>query len=73
VLDQVGPGTATDLQPGDHVMAIVVPSGSHGGYSEFVVVPAESVVRVPAGATNAGAATLPMNGLTTRQALDLLE
>lgn len=73
VLDQVGPGTATDLQPGDHVMAIVVPSGSHGGYSEFVVVPAESAVRVPAGVTDAEAATLPMNGLTTRQALDLLE
>jgi NADPH:quinone reductase-like Zn-dependent oxidoreductase len=73
VLDQIGPHTSTDLQAGDHVMAIVVPSGSHGGYSEFVVVPAESVARVPAGASDAEASTLPMNGLTTRQALDLLE
>jgi len=37
------------------------------------VLPAESVVRVPAGASDAEAATLPMNGLTTRQALDLLD
>ncbi len=36
------------------------------------MVPAESVARVPAGATDAQAATLPMNGLTTRLALDVL-
>jgi NADPH:quinone reductase len=72
VLDQIGPGAATDLRLGDRVMAIVVPEGSHGGYSEFVVLPAESVTAVPAGASDAEAATLPMNGLTTRQALDLL-
>lgn len=72
VLDQIGDGVSTDLQVGDHVMAIVVPNGSHGAYSELIVVPAESVARVPAGATDVEAATLPMNGLTTRQALDLL-
>lgn len=72
VLDQIGPGVSTTLQAGDHVMAIVVPHGSHGGYSEYVVLPAESVTAVPAGASDAEAATLPMNGLTTRQALDLL-
>jgi NADPH:quinone reductase len=71
-LDQIGPGVSTDLRIGDHVMAIVVPRGSHGGYAELVVVPAESVTAVPAGATDAEAATLPMNGLTTRQALDML-
>jgi NADPH:quinone reductase-like Zn-dependent oxidoreductase len=71
-LDQIGPDTMTDLQVGDRVMAIVVPSGSHGAYSELIVVPAESMTRVPAGATYAEAATLPMNGLTTRLALDLL-
>ena len=49
-----------------------MPHGSHGGYCERIVVPAESVARVPAGATDAEAATLPMNGLTTVQALDLL-
>jgi len=73
ILEQIGPGTATDLQIGDRVMAIVVPSGSHGAYSELLVVPAESVTRGPAGATDAEAATLPMNGLTTRLALDLLD
>lgn len=72
VVDQIGPDASTDLQVGDHVMAIVVPRGSHGGYSELVVLPAESVTAVPAGASDAEAATLPMNGLTTRQALDLL-
>jgi NADPH2:quinone reductase len=72
VLEQIGQGVRTDLAVGDRVMAIVVPHGSHGAYSERVVVPAESVVRVPAGATDAEAATLPMNGLTVRQALDLL-
>jgi NADPH:quinone reductase-like Zn-dependent oxidoreductase len=72
-LDQIGDGVSTDLRVGDHVMAIVVPRGSHGAYAELLVVPAESVTRVPAGATDAEAATLPMNGLTTRQALDLLD
>ncbi len=72
VLEQIGEGVSTDLQVGDHVMAIVVPLGSHGGYAERVVVPAESVARVPAGASDAEASTLPMNGLTTVQALDLL-
>jgi NADPH:quinone reductase len=71
-VDQIGGDVSTDLQVGDHVMAIVVPHGAHGAYSELVVVPVESVVRVPAGATDVQAATLPMNGLTTRQALDLL-
>jgi NADPH:quinone reductase len=73
VLDQIGQGVATDLRAGDRVMAIVVPFASHGAYSELVVVPAESVARVPAGATDAEAATLPMNGLTVRLALDVLD
>ena len=71
-LEQVGTGTATDLHIGERVMAIVLPLGSHGGYAERVVVPAESVVRSPADATDAQAATLPMNGLTARMALDEL-
>jgi NADPH:quinone reductase-like Zn-dependent oxidoreductase len=73
VLEQIGEAVSTDLRIGDHVMAIVVPNGSHGADSERVVVPAESVARVPAGATDVEAATLPMNGLTARLALDLLE
>jgi NADPH2:quinone reductase len=72
VVDQIGPGVTTDLRVGDHVMAVVVPRGSHGAYSERIVVPVESVARVPAGATDVEASTLPMNGLTVRQALDRL-
>jgi NADPH2:quinone reductase len=72
VVDEIGEGVTTDLSVGDHVMAIVLPKGSHGAYSELLVVPAESVARVPAGASDAAASTLPMNGLTARLALDLL-
>jgi NADPH:quinone reductase-like Zn-dependent oxidoreductase len=72
VLEQIGPGVSTDLRVGDHVMAIVLSEGSHGAYSERIVVPVESVARVPAGTTDVEAATLPMNGLTARLALDLL-
>jgi NADPH:quinone reductase len=73
VLDQLGEGADTELAVGDDVMAIVIPHSSHGAYAEYVVLPAESVTRVPAGADHAQAATLPMNGLTTVQALDLLD
>jgi NADPH:quinone reductase-like Zn-dependent oxidoreductase len=72
VLDQIGPDVETDLTVGDHVMAIVLPKGTRGAYAEYVVVPADSVVRVPQGASDAEAATLPMNALTARLALDLL-
>jgi NADPH:quinone reductase-like Zn-dependent oxidoreductase len=73
VLEQIGEGLETDLRRGDHVMAIVVPDGSHGAYAERIVVPVDSVARVPAGATFAEACTLPMNGLTAQLALDVLD
>ena len=72
VVDQIGEGAETDLQVGDHVMAIVVPRGSHGAYSQYVALPAGSVARMPSGATFAEASTLPMNGLTARLSLDQL-
>jgi NADPH:quinone reductase-like Zn-dependent oxidoreductase len=72
VLDEFGDGVGIDLVRGEQVMAIVMPRGSLGGYAEFAVVPVESVVRIPAKASLAEAATLPMNGLTARLALDLL-
>ena len=50
----------------------MVPNGSRGPYAEQVVVPAESVVRAPYAPTDAQAATLPMNGVTARPALDTL-
>lgn len=73
VLDEVGSEVESDLAVGEHVMAIVVPDGAHGGYSESLVLPERSVARVPAGADDVAAASLPMNALTARQALDLLE
>ncbi|MFF9808254.1 NADP-dependent oxidoreductase [Streptomyces coeruleorubidus] len=74
VVDHVGADTDTDtdLSVGDHVMAFVLADGSHGAYSEQVVVPVESVVRAPHGASDVQAASLPMNGLTARLALDTL-
>ncbi|WP_235854159.1 NADP-dependent oxidoreductase [Nonomuraea aridisoli] len=73
VIDEIGPGTRTDLSPGEPVMAMVVPMGTAaGGYAEHVVLPAGWVVPAPAGADHVAAATLPMNGLTALLALDLL-
>ncbi len=72
VIDEVGPDVDTALAVGDRVMAIVVPKGQHGGYSDSLVLPARSVARAPAGATLVEASTLPMNGLTARRALDML-
>jgi NADPH2:quinone reductase len=71
VVDEVGEGVA-HLAVGDAAMAVVVPSGAHGGYRESLVLPADSVVRTPKGTTDVEASTLPMNGLTARLALDQL-
>jgi NADPH:quinone reductase len=73
VVDEIGEGVTTDLAVGEHAMAVVVPDGSHGAYVEYLVVPAGSVARAPKGVDDVAASTLPMNGLTARQALDLLE
>lgn len=72
IVDEVGEGVATGVKVGDAVMAMVVPKGSHGAYREQIVLKARSVVPAPAGATYVEACTLPMNGLTARQSLDLL-
>jgi NADPH:quinone reductase len=60
------------FRPGDRVMAIVSPRTAGGAQAELVVVPADSVGAVPDGISLIEAATLPMNGLTARLALDLL-
>lgn len=72
IVDEVGPGVSTGVKVGDAVMAMVCPKGSHGAYREQIVLQARAVVPVPAGATHVQACTLPMNGLTARQSLDLL-
>lgn len=73
IVDAIGAGTDTDLDVGDDVMAVIATSGTRGGYAEQVVLPAESVVRMPSGLSHEQAATIPMNGLTARMALDLLQ
>ncbi|MFD0782735.1 NADP-dependent oxidoreductase [Micromonospora azadirachtae] len=81
VIDEIGPGTRTELSIGDPAMAMLLPvtpkpdgtlENSGGGYVEYVVLPANWVVRAPAGASHEAAATLPMNGLTALLALDQL-
>ena len=71
VVAEVGAGIE-HVALGDPAMGIVLPSGAHGGYREDLVLPAGSVVRVPAGVDAVAASTLPMNGLTARLALDQL-
>ena len=73
IVDEVGSGVPDRLKVGDAVIAIVVPKGSHGAYREQIVLDARSVVRAPAGKTHPEACSLPMNGLTARQSLDLLK
>lgn len=74
ILDELGPNSDTDLRVGDRVMAMLIPIEASGGaYAEFVVVDADQVSAAPAGSSHAEAATLPMNGLTARHALDVLQ
>ncbi|MEU8706646.1 NADP-dependent oxidoreductase [Streptomyces sp. NPDC048565] len=73
VIDQLGPGSDDRLAVGQRVVAVVLPTGPHGGaYAEQIVVPAASVVPAPDGADFPAASTLLMNALTARMALDAL-
>lgn len=71
VVDEVG-DDVDSVAVGDRVMGIVVPERDHGAYRESIVLPAESVTHAPKDSSHAEAASLPMNGLTARLALDLL-
>lgn len=74
VVDEIGHEVQTDLRPGDRVMTVVMPIDATGGaYAEYLVVAPDQVTLAPAGSTHAEAATLPMNGLTARLALDVLD
>ncbi|WP_200945141.1 MULTISPECIES: NADP-dependent oxidoreductase [unclassified Nocardioides] len=73
VVVEIGPDTDADVKVGDHVMGAMVPSGTRGSYAEQVVVPADSVVRTPAGVDDVAASTLPMNGLTALISIDALQ
>jgi NADPH2:quinone reductase len=71
VVTELGDGV-DHLAVGELAMGIVVPFGPHGAYREDKVLPGNSVVRAPEGATAVEASTLPMNALTARLALDLM-
>lgn len=73
IVDQVGDGVTTGVQVGDRVMAMVVPKASHGAYREQLVLSQHAVVPAPANTSHVQASTLPMNALTARLSLDLLE
>jgi NADPH-dependent curcumin reductase CurA len=71
IIESVGPDVSR-LHAGDKVMAAVMPLRPEGGaQAQHIVVPAASVVPIPEGASLAEASTLPMNGLTALNALDI--
>lgn len=72
-IDEIGPDvdTGLDVHVGQDVVGIVDSIGSHGGYSEYVVLPATSVTAIPDGADWPHAASFLMNALAARNAVDL--
>ena len=74
VIDAVGPSASPAAwRAGDRVMAAVSPWEPGGGaQAEYRVVDTDQLARVPDGITLEAAATLPMNGMTVRTALDML-
>ncbi|MET8543043.1 NADP-dependent oxidoreductase [Kitasatospora sp. NPDC004799] len=71
-VDAVGPGVE-GFAPGQRVVGLRDRLDVDlGTYAEQVVLDADALAPAPAGATFAQAATLPLNGLTALQALDLL-
>lgn len=72
VIDAVGPSVSS-WRPGDRVLAAVSPWEPGGGaQAEYRVVDSDQLARVPDGISLEAAATLPMNGMTVRTALDML-
>ncbi len=71
IIESVG-ADVSRLRVGQHVMAAVMARRPEGGaQARTIVVPAASVVPIPANATLAEACTLPMNGLTALLALKI--
>ncbi|MFE6778961.1 NADP-dependent oxidoreductase [Streptomyces sp. NPDC057702] len=71
-VDAVGPGVS-GYAPGDRVIGVRDRLDlSLGTYAEFVELDAAALAPAPAGRSASEAATLPLNGLTALQALDLL-
>ena len=65
----------TDLGVGDPVVGMIpwyLTRGAVGGYAELVAAEAGWLVPIPAGLDPVVAATIPLNALTARRALDLM-
>ncbi|MFE5570574.1 NADP-dependent oxidoreductase [Amycolatopsis japonica] len=72
-VDAVGDGVA-GFATGDSVIGLRDrPSAALGTYAEFVVLDADALAAAPRTASPEEAATLPLNGLTAVQSLDLLD
>ncbi|MEU4383727.1 NADP-dependent oxidoreductase [Promicromonospora sp. NPDC023805] len=73
-IDQIGPDQPDgfDLAVGDDVVGFVVPSGAHGGYSESIVLPAQSITRKPSNVSFVEAASFLSNALTAELTLEAL-
>ena len=72
IVDQIGEGVTTDIKIGDRVMGMVIPDGDYGAYREQLVLNQDAVVFAPKNTSHEEACTLPMNSLTARLSLDLL-
>lgn len=74
VVESVGASVGGRFVPGDRVIAHVNPVDPRGGaYAELAVAAADRVVLAPEGASDAEAATLPMNGLTAWLLLEAMD
>lgn len=75
VIDEIGSDQPTgfDLSIGDAVTGFVVPEGSHGGYSEQIVLPTLSVTRMPANGSYPEGAAFLSNALTAEMTLEHLD
>ncbi|GAA3698908.1 NADP-dependent oxidoreductase [Arthrobacter ginkgonis] len=71
-IDEVGEGARPELTVGVEVIAVTEPKLALGGQAEYVVAPAESVVRAPKGADLTAASTLLMTALTALMGVDAL-
>lgn len=72
VVEAAGPDAPAHLTPGTRVAALSAgPDKPLGAQAEAVVLPADAIAPVPDDLDLVAAATLPLNGLTAAQALDL--
>lgn len=72
IVDEVGEGVTTGVKVGDAVIALVDPHQEPGAYREQIAINAQTVALAPSGKPFVEACTLPMNGMTARRSLDLL-